>query len=208
VDGHSSSSHPLTMTTSIRMAQIGDAAAIAAIYAPFVCNTSVSFEMTPPSSEEMAERMRKTLAIAPYLVSEDAAGITGYAYAGQWRTRAAYQWTTEVSVYLDPRAHGRGIGTKLYGVLLDLLRVQGYRMALGGVTLPNAASVALHEKLGFDRISTYRAVGHKFGAWHDVGWWQLDLGDIGNEPQPPRTPTRAALDPRWNEILERAKRGN
>jgi L-amino acid N-acyltransferase YncA len=195
------------MAYSIRMATVEDAAPIAAIYAPFVRDTSVSFEMVPPSASEMAERMTKTLAIAPYLVSETDDRIDGYAYAGQWRTRAAYQWTTEVSVYLDSRAHGRGIGTSLYRVLLDLLRVQGYRMALGGVTLPNAASVALHAKFGFQSVATYRAVGFKFGAWHDVGWWQLDLGDIGDDPKPPRTPAQAALDPRWNAILDRARRG-
>jgi phosphinothricin acetyltransferase len=153
----------------------------------------------------MAERITKTLVIAPYLVSEENGRILGYAYAGQWRTRAAYQWATEVSVYLDPSAHGRGIGTSLYRVLLDLVRVQGYRMALGGVTLPNAASVALHEKFGFSPVATYRAVGFKFGAWHDVGWWQLDLGDIGDDPKPPRTPAEARSDPRWSAILSGAR---
>jgi phosphinothricin acetyltransferase len=157
--------------------------------------------MVPPSASEMAERITKTLAIAPYLVSEDDGRILGYAYAGQWRTRAAYQWSTEVSVYLDPSAHGRGIGSSLYRVLLDLVRVQGYRMALGGVTLPNPASVALHEKLGFTPVATYRAVGLKFGKWHDVGWWQLDLGDIGTNPPPPRTPAQATRDPRWKALL-------
>ena len=128
------------MAPHIRMASTDDAASVAAIYAPFVRDTAVSFEMVPPSANEMAERITKTLAIAPYLVSEDNGRILGYAYAGQWRTRAAYQWSTEVSVYLDPSAHGRGIGSSLYRVLLDLVRVQGYRMALGGVTLPNPAS--------------------------------------------------------------------
>jgi L-amino acid N-acyltransferase YncA len=195
------------MTHSIRMADLGDAASIAEIYAPFVRDTSVSFEMVPPSTSEMAERLTKTLAIAPYLVSEADGRIVGYAYAGPWRPRAAYQWSAEVSVYLDPRAHGRGIGSHLYRVLLDLLRVQGYRMALGGVTLPNAASVSLHEKFGFVPVATYRAVGFKFGAWHDVGWWQLDLGDIGDDPKPPLTPARVALDPRWKTILELARAG-
>jgi phosphinothricin acetyltransferase len=186
------------MTPTIRMARDSDAAAIAAIYAPFVRDTAVSFELEPPSADEMAERMRKTLAIVPWLVNEEGDRVTGYAYAGQWRARAAYQWTSEVSVYVDGGAHGRGVGSALYRVLLDLLRVQGFRMALGGVTLPNAASVALHEKLGFDRVATYRAVGFKFGAWHDVGWWQLDLGDLGPNPPPPRTPAQAAADPRWD----------
>jgi phosphinothricin acetyltransferase len=195
------------MTPSIRMASEMDAATIAAIYAPFVRDASVSFEMVPPSTSEVADRIAKTLAIAPYLVNETEGRIDGYAYAGLWRTRAAYQWTTEVSVYLDPRAHGRGLGTSLYRVLLELVRVQGYRMALGGVTLPNADSVALQEKLGFTAVAVYRAVGFKFGTWHDVGWWQLDLGDIGDDPKPPRTPAQAALDPRWNAVLDRARRG-
>lgn len=189
------------MSATIRMAREADAAAIAAIYAPFVRDSAVSFEMEPPTSDEMAERVRKTLAIAPWLVHEDEGGIGGYAYAGQWRARAAYQWTSEVSVYVDGRAHGRGVGTALYRVLLDLVRAQGYRMALGGVTLPNAASVALHERLGFERVATYRAVGFKFGAWHDVGWWQLDLGDLGTNPPPPRTPAQMAEDPRWKAAL-------
>jgi phosphinothricin acetyltransferase len=136
-------------------------------------------------------------------VCEEEGEVVGYAYGGMWRTRAAYQWSVEVSVYVDGKHPGRGIGTRLYGVLLDLLRVQGFRMALGGITLPNAASVALHEKLGFERVATYRSVGWKFGAWHDVGWWQLDLGDVGVDPKPPRPPNVAMRDPRWEKALAR-----
>jgi L-amino acid N-acyltransferase YncA len=161
---------------NIRVATIADAAAIAAIYAPVVANTSISFELTPPSPSEMRERIAKTLPSLPWLVSEDAHGrIDGYAYASRHRERLAYQWSVDVTAYVREDARGTGVGRRLYQALLAELTALGYCQAFAGIALPNAASIALHESMGFEPIGIYRRVGFKLGAWHDVGWWQKQL---------------------------------
>jgi phosphinothricin acetyltransferase len=111
----------------------------------------------------------------PWLLAEDAAGVAGYAYAGPWRVRAAYRHSVETSIYLAPRAAGRGIGRSLYAALLDALRERDVHAVIGGVSLPNAASVALHERMGFAQVARFEEVGFKFGRWIDVGYWQLRL---------------------------------
>ncbi|MBV8062243.1 MAG: N-acetyltransferase, partial [Nevskia sp.] len=153
---------------TIRLAGPADAAALAAVYAPYVRDTVISFEAEPPDAAEMARRLAAVAARLPWLVAEDGSGVLGYAYAGEHRNRAAYRWDVDAAVYLDSRAHRRGIGRALYRVLFALLRAQGYVNAYAGITLPNAASVGLHEALGFVPVGVYRAVGYKFGAWHDV----------------------------------------
>jgi phosphinothricin acetyltransferase len=170
----------------IRLATEDDADAVLAIYGPVVRETAVSFELEPPSREEMRTRIRSTLERSPWLVAEDRRVMWGYAYAGPFRTRPAYQWTTEVTVYIHPGHRGKGVGRALYTALLAGLRAAGYRSVVGGVTLPNAASVALHESLGFRRVGVFAAAGFKLGGWHDVGFWQIDLR--GDEPPslPPR----------------------
>jgi L-amino acid N-acyltransferase YncA len=161
---------------NIRVATVADAAAIAAIYAPVVANTSISFELTPPSPSEMRERIAKTLPSLPWLVSEDAHGrIEGYAYASRHRERLAYQWSVDVTAYVREDARGTGVGRRLYQALLAELTALGYCQAFAGIALPNAASIALHESMGFEPIGIYRRVGFKLGAWHDVGWWQKQL---------------------------------
>ncbi len=161
-----------------------DGAACARIYAPFVQESAISFEEVPPSAGEMAERIRRGLATHPWLVDDDD-GVIGYAYASRHAARAAYRWAAEVSVYVDPAHRRRGVGRRLYVALLDVLRGQGFRMACAGVTLPNDASVALHESLGFAPVGVYRRIGWKAGAWHDVGWWQLPLGPADDDAPPP-----------------------
>lgn len=137
----------------------------------------------------MADRIRSTRATHQWLVHELDGQVVGYAYGGVHRSRAAYRWTTEVSAYVDRSMHRRGIGRALYTELLDRLRRQGFRLAVAGITLPNDASVGLHEALGFESVGVYSNIGWKSGAWHDVGWWQLDLGDPGGNPPPePRPP--------------------
>ena len=168
---------------TIRFATSNDAAACAAIYAPFVDGSVVSFEMEPPTPEEMARRIDKLWPTHPWIVAEAENNVIGYAYGSPYRDREAYQWAVEVTVYLAPEARGQGLGRRLYEVLLNLLSTQGFTKAYGVVTLPNPASAALHEAVGFKPFAVYRDIGFKNGAWHDVGWWQRDLAPA-SEPAP------------------------
>jgi phosphinothricin acetyltransferase len=165
-----------------------DAAACAAIYAPFVTATAVSFEEEAPDPEEVSRRIARISTRYPWLVAEVDGAVAGYAYGCPHRERAAYRWTAEVTIYLDSEYRNRGIGKALYTALLELLARQGIRTACGGVTLPNPASVALHESCGFEPVGIYRKVGFKLGAWHDVGWWQLELASGGEQPPPEPSP--------------------
>lgn len=170
---------------SVRVAVPADAPAVAAIYAPVVRDTSISFELTPPTVSEMRRRIVNTLADLPWLVSEDGEGVVdGYVYASRHRERPAYQWSVDVTAYVRWDSRGAGIGKKLYCALLSDLAALGYAQAFAGIALPNDASVALHESMGFSHIGVYRRVGFKHGAWHDVGWWQRELSQVA-EPAPP-----------------------
>lgn len=172
-----------------------DGAACAAIYAPHVDGSPVSFEEAAPDGEEMARRIERTSRTHPWLVLERDGRVAGYAYGGPHRERAAYRWSAEVSVYVAEDARRSGTGRALYDALLALLAAQGLRVALAGITLPNPASVAFHEALGFAPIGTYERIGWKAGSWRDVGWWQLDLrpGDDGPPAEPSAPLTLAAL---------------
>lgn len=170
-----------------------DAQACADIYAPFVRDSAVSFENEPPSAAEFAARIARLSATHAWLVAEDADGrVVGFAYGCPHRERAAYRWATEVSVYIDARAHGQGVGRALYTALFDLLGRQGYRIACAGIALPNEASLGLHRAFGFEPIGVYRGIGWKAGAWRDVSWWQLRLGpqNDGETPAEPGPPVR------------------
>jgi L-amino acid N-acyltransferase YncA len=159
----------------IRLAGPEDGPAVQRIYAPFVAESAVSFELEPPSAAEMTKRIVATLPAHPWLVKEERGLVVGYAYAQPFAPRAAYAWSATTSIYLDSSVLGRGIGTELYRALIRVLELQGYRQLLAGITLPNPASVALHERSGFKPAATYRDVGWKLGGWHSVGWWQLTL---------------------------------
>ena len=159
----------------IRLATLEDAPAIAAIYRPYVEDSIVSFELVAPSKATMRERMAKVLARLPWLVYELEGTVIGYAHASPHRDRAAYQWSVDVSVYLHRGLQRRGLGRALYTELFALLVQQGYYTAFAGISLPNAASVGLHENFGFEPVGVYRNAGFKFDAWHDVGWWQKPL---------------------------------
>jgi L-amino acid N-acyltransferase YncA len=185
----------------IRMATPRDAAGIHAIYAPIVRDTFISFELEAPSESQIAQRIAATLRKYPWIVLEDAEGIAGYAYASEHRERLAYQWSVDVSCYVHPRARGRGLGRALYEALLRVLRAQGFCNAFAGIALPNAASVALHEAVGFKPLGLYRNVGYKLGAWHDSGWWQCAFGEF---PSPPPIPL--ALPELEGDVLEVALR--
>lgn len=171
----------------IRFAGAGDAAGVAAIYAPNVAQSAISFEATPPTPETMSERISSTLTRLPWLVCERERELIGYAYASPHSERAAYRWSLNASVYVAPDCRRQGIGRALYTALFALARLGGYYSVHAGVTLPNAASVGLHESLGFVPIGVYRAVGFKLGAWHDVGWWQLELRPRSAAPAPTLT---------------------
>ncbi len=168
-----------------------DAAACAAIYAPFVNEGAASFEEAAPTAARFAVRMERMTRTHPWIVLEDAGRVVGYAFASEHRARAAYRWAADVGVYVDPAHHGRGGGRRLYAALLELLRRQGLRIACAGIALPNDASVGLHRAAGFELVGTYRSIGWKAGAWRDVAWWQLLLapGD-GEPPREPGPPVR------------------
>jgi L-amino acid N-acyltransferase YncA len=171
---------------SLRLATLDDAPAVAAIYAPYVRDTVISFEAVPPAPDEMRSRIADALARHAWLVACRGDDVVGYAYASMHRTRAAYRWSVDTGVYLDASAHRRGIGRRLYGALFALLARQRYASAYAGITLPNAASVGLHESTGFVLVGVYERVGYKLGAWRDVGWWGRRLCEGDDAPEEPR----------------------
>jgi L-amino acid N-acyltransferase YncA len=161
-----------------------DAAACAAIYAPHIEGSAVSFEERVPSEAEMAARIEHHAADHAWLVAERAGRVVGYAYATAFNERPAYRWSTSVSVYVSEGARSEGIGRALYEALFQRLRERGYRMACAGITLPNEASVGLHQRLGFELVGVNREIGFKQGAWRDVGWYQLQLAPATDGPPP------------------------
>ena len=163
------------MTPQIRPATPADAAAVAAIYNPYVRDTVITFEQEPVSDAQMAERIRDYTALYPWLVSEADGKVVAYAYATRWRTRAAYDHTLESTVYVDRGATGRGIAGPLYRALLQALRARDIHAVVGCIALPNDASVKLHERCGFVKVAHFPEVGRKFGRWVDVGFWQATL---------------------------------
>jgi phosphinothricin acetyltransferase len=183
---------------TIRAATRADAAAISEIYAPYVRETAISFELVPPDEAEMAARIAKVLPAYPWLVCEVDGRVVGYAYGSRFAERAAYGWSVTVGIYVARGTHRRGIGRALYAVLLAALRLQGYHAVFGGITLPNPSSVGLHEASGFKPVGVYREAGFKFGAWHDVGWWGMTFDAPKGEPAMPR--------PFTPELLEEAKK--
>ena len=170
----------------VRPATAVDAAACVEIYRPYVRDTVITFETNVPTVEEMAERIVDARIMHEWLVLETDGQVIGYAYAHQFNSRAAYQWSVETSVYLAPDRRRAGGGRLLYTELLRRLTERGYRRAFAGIAQPNDASNGLHEAFGFRRAGHYRRVGWKLGAWHDVDWWQLDLLGPDDEADPPR----------------------
>ena len=176
----------------IRPATSDDAAAIASIYAPYVSGTIVSFEEVAPDAAEIAARIASGGDLYPWLVADEDGAIAGYASAAAFRTRTAYRFAVETSVYLRQGAEGRGLGTALYTPLLAALEAQGFTQAIAAISLPNPGSVALHEKFGFARAGTYRQVGWKLGRWIDVGLWQRALAAPADPPEEPVSAGRQA----------------
>lgn len=185
---------------TVRLATPADAPAVAAIYAPVVRDTTVSFELDPPDAAAMAARIAATFPKYPWLVADDGERVLGYAYAGAHRAREAYGWSVEPSVYVDAAARGQGVGRALYAALLAVLRVQGFGHAFAGVTLPNPASVGLHRAFGFEDVGVFRRVGFKHGRWCDVWWGGLAL-DPGTPPAPPLSIPALAASGRLAALL-------
>ena len=187
---------------TIRLATERDAEQIAAIYAPNVIGTVISFEFEPPTAEEMRRRIELTLKRYPWLVCERHDGrLLGYAYAGTHGSRAAYQWSVDVSVYVHEEARRMGVGRGLYASLFAALVLQGFYNAYAGATLPNPASVGLHESVGFRPVGVYRGVGYKLGAWHDVVWWHLPLRERVADPDPPAELPAVVGPEEWDAAL-------
>lgn len=178
----------------VRCARAADANAIAEIYAPYVAETPISLEMTAPTSQQIVERMASLVPAYPWLVYDTGGTLKGYAYAGPHSDRGGYRWSANATVYVARGCHRQGIGRALYGQLLAVLRRQGFHAVFGGITLPNASSVGLHEACGFSPAGVYRQAGFKLGAWWDVGWWGQVLNEASAQPTPPRSFSADLLD--------------
>ncbi|MBF0276239.1 MAG: N-acetyltransferase [SAR324 cluster bacterium] len=165
------------MPFMLRVASKGDARNILKIYSSYVTKTCISFEETPPSIFEMERRIEQSLPTFPWIVAVSENKLLGYAYATAFRSRAAYQWSVETSVYLDPEYFQKGFGMKLYRTLIQILKNQGFFSAYAGIALPNPSSIRLHEKLGFLPKGIYTRAGFKLNQWVDISWWQLELQD-------------------------------
>lgn len=170
----------------IRLATSSDARGILNIYAPYIENTSLTFETTVPSEQEFALRIDQYLDNWPWLVCEVDGSIVGYAYASRYRERVAYQWSVECSVYIHDDFQKAGVGRALYSALFAILKEQGFNNVYAVINLPNDKSVAFHESVGFSYFATYEKVGYKLGKWKNVGWWQLQLNEYGDEPAAPK----------------------
>jgi L-amino acid N-acyltransferase YncA len=161
-----------------------DAAACAAIYRPSVTDGVASLEEVAPDAAELARRIGEVTLRYPWLIAELDGVVAGYAYASSHRARASYRWSADVTVYVSGAHHRRGVARAVYERLFDSLAEQGYHEACAGITLPNDASVGLHESLGFRPVGVYRQIAFKLGSWRDVGWWQKTL----REPLPDTPP--------------------
>jgi phosphinothricin acetyltransferase len=173
-------------TPNVRHASECDAEACAAIYAPYVTDTAITFENDPPLPAEMAVRVATAIRTHAWVVLETQGRIVGYAYAGLFNSRTAYRWSCEVSVYLERGLRRTGGGRVLYNALFDRLAERGFRTAVAGMTLPNDASVGLHRAMGFEPVGTYRRIGWKHGTWHDVAWVQRTIAGDLDPPAEPR----------------------
>jgi L-amino acid N-acyltransferase YncA len=189
------------MPVRVRFADESHAAAIADIYRPIVESTAISFETDPPGRDEMARRIIETTRQHPWLVCEIGGRVAGYAYATRHRVRSAYRWSVDTSVYVDESFRQGGVGRGLYASLFAILAAQGYFNAYAGIALPNAASVGLHEAVGFRKIGVYQRVGYKFGEWRDVGWWQLELKAHEQSPAEPLVVEAVRARPGWDALL-------
>lgn len=177
----------MPISKKIRLASREDSAEILDIYAPFITDSVITFECEVPTIEEFTKRIAKIQKRYPWLVCEYNGSIVGYAYASQYSERAAYDWSVDFSVYINPEYHGRNIGKALYFSLFELLKLQGFFNAYAGVAVPNAKSEGLHESFGFKPIGIYKKVGYKLGSWHDVKWYGIEIAEHAFSPEKPKS---------------------
>lgn len=191
----------MDLSIRLRLACESDASAIAAIYRPIVETTAISFETEAPDEAEIRRRLLDTLRAHAWLVCDIDGHVAGYAYSSRHRVRGAYQWSIDTSAYVDEPYRRQGVAHGLYRSLVAIAAGQGYCTAFAGIALPNPASVALHERVGFTPLGVYRNVGYKLGAWHDVGWWQLPLRESTGGPPPIHPVTTLQAHSSWGELL-------
>ncbi len=189
---------------SIRLITESDAQAVLDIYRPYVLHTIISFEYEPPTLEEYIQRIKTNTEDYPWLVCLYENKIIGYAYASRHRSRTAYQWSPESTVYLLPEVHRKGIARILYTTLFDLLKLQGYFNVYAGIGLPNEKSVGFHKALGFEEIGIFKKVGYKLGNWHDTHWFQLSLAEHTLTPPTPKKLAEVATNSAFRDILFKA----
>ncbi|WP_255195481.1 GNAT family N-acetyltransferase [Halorarius litoreus] len=189
----------------LRLATTDNAAAIRDIYAPYVRETSITFEESVPTESEIRDRIDAKRPTFPWFVCELDDSVVGYAYAGELRSRAAYRWVVETSVYVDESAEGRGVGRALYSVLLACLERQGFADAYAVITVPNPRSIDFHDRMGFERATRFPEMGYKQGAWYDVEWWRRSLAERRSPPAAPRAVDEVRGDDWWASAIERAE---
>ena len=177
--------YTMNETYIVRLAEEKDYAAILEIYAPFITDTAITFEIDVPVLSEFSMKIEDILRGYPWLMCEWNNQVVGYAYASRHRDRAAYQWSVESSVYVSPGLHKKGVGRALYAVLFELLSLQGFVHVYAGITLPNVKSEKFHETIGFTDLGTYTNIGYKLGAWHSVKWMELSLSTCKQSPPTP-----------------------
>jgi L-amino acid N-acyltransferase YncA len=166
----------------IRAVSLQDAEKIAAIYAPYVFSSHISFELIPPDASQMRERIKEYTARFPWFVWEEEGQVVAFAYASQYRTREAYRWNAEISVYVEEKYQGRGVARKLYEHLISEMHRRGFVNLYAVIAQPNEPSVGFHESFGFTYVGVFKNVGYKFGKWHDVGWWVLTRTELPENP--------------------------
>lgn len=175
----------MSVNIKIRPATKEDGAALLKIYERYIRDTAITFEYEVPTVAAFSERIENVLQQFPWLVCEIDGEVAGYAYAAKHRERAAYQWSADLSVYIDEKYHRQHIATELYTSLIALLKLQGYYSVFAGVTSPNPPSDAFHKAFGFEKVGVFQNVGYKLGAWRDVTWYKLSLADYPEEPKAP-----------------------
>ena len=186
----------------IRLAGVQDCEQMLNIYGPIIENTIISFEYEVPTLEDFTTRLNNTLLNYPWLVCSWNKNIAGYAYAGPHRSRQAYQWSTELSVYVGDAYQRKGIASVLYSSLMAILKLQGYYTALAGISLPNPESVSFHESFGFTAVGTYQQIGYKFGEWHATGWWEKPIQPYSSNPNPPVPLEKVVSKPEFQQMLK------
>lgn len=196
----------MTANRKIRLAYESDSKSILDIYAPFITDTAITFECEVPTIEEFMNRMSSIQEKYPWLVCEIDGIIVGYAYASQYSGRAAYDWSVDFSIYINPNYHGKKIGRALYSSLFELVKLQGYYNAYAGIALPNMKSKSFHEAFGFKMVGVYKNVGYKHGKWHDVGWYALDIAEHIKSPVKPKTINEICNTPEFEAIIQRAEK--